>query len=110
MKDRILIEKELIPYTFDILLGDELFTLDVNYNKTADLFTVALLQEDEVICAGEPLVYGVPLFQDVYSAGKFPAITITPLDEANTTDRITYENMNDTVFLCIEDEGEEDDE
>lgn len=108
MKDRILIEQNLIPYRFSILLGDEPFDLDVNYNKYADMFTVALYKEEELICAGEPLVYGVPLFQDVFMPNKYPAVTIAPLDESGEANRVTKANLGDTVFLCIEDEGDGD--
>ena len=38
MKDRIIINKNLIPYTFEILLGDIWYEIEVNYNETADLF------------------------------------------------------------------------
>ena len=107
MKDRILIEKNLIPYRFSILLGDELFDLDVNYNRYADMFTVALYKGDELICAGEPIVYGVPLFKDVFMP-NYPAITIIPIDESGEANRVTKANLGDTVFLCIDDEGGSD--
>lgn len=32
------IEKENIPYQFDIELGADLFTLEVNYNERFDFF------------------------------------------------------------------------
>ena len=110
MRDRIPIELDLIPYSFEILLGDELFTLDINYNETADMFTAALYKEGALVCAGEPFVYGVPLFQDVYMARKYPAITIVPLAESGEENRVTKDNFGRTVFLCIEDEGDEIDE
>lgn len=107
MRDRIPIKQDLIPYSFEILLGDELFEIEVNYNKIADLFTVALRKDDVLVCAGEPLIYGVPLFQDVYMTRKHPSITIVPLDESGEENRVTKSNLGDTVFLCIEDEGDE---
>lgn len=105
MRNRMEIEKENIPYSFDILLGEEEFELEFNYNEAADLFTVTLKKEDEVLVYDEPIIYGVPLFTDCYDA-SFPVLTIVPLDESGETDQVTYENFNKTVFLVIDEEGE----
>lgn len=105
MRDYIEINKEMIPYQFNILLADNWFELYVNYNKTADLFTVSLYKNDELICT-EPLVFGMPLFQDVYQPEKFPSIILVP-HGANETD-ITYDNLGETVFLTVDDEGDVD--
>lgn len=105
MRDRIEIEKENIPYSFDILLGEEEYELEINYNESANLFTVTLKKEDEVLVYNEPIIYGVPLFTDCYDKA-FPALAIVPLDESGETDQVTYENFNETVFLVIDEEGE----
>ena len=106
MRDYIEIDKQLVPYQFNILLADEPFELYVNHNKTADLFTVSLYKNDELICT-EPVILGAPLFRDVYQPGKFPAVTIEPYG-ANE-DAVTYENLGETVFLTIDDEGDGED-
>lgn len=106
MRDRIDINKDLIPYSFDILLGDESFELAINYNESADLFTVMLSKDDVIMCNAEPIVYGVPLFIDIYEEEGYPAIDIIPLDESGHEDIVTYENFNKTVFLTIDNEGE----
>ena len=106
MRDFIEIKKELVPYSFNILLADEWFELSVDYNKTADMFTVAVYKEDEHICT-EPLVLGVPLFKDTYKQG-FPAVTLVPYDPSGTEKRVTYENLGEKVFLTIDDEGDEE--
>lgn len=103
MRSRIEIEKENIPYSFDILLGEETFELELDYNELADLFTITLLKNDEVLVYDEPIVYGIPLFSDCYD-DSFPALTIVPLDESGETDVITFHNFNETVFLTIEEE------
>ena len=105
MRDHIEINKEMIPYQFNILLADNWFEIYVNYNKTADLFTVSLYKDDELICT-EPLVFWMPLFQDIYQPEKFPAIILVPYG-ANETE-ITYENLGETVFLTVDDEGDDD--
>lgn len=109
-KDRLLITKDLIPYAFNILLADELFTLTVNYNEKHDLFTVALEKGEEMLCEGEPIIYGCPLFKDIYVAGKFPCIDIIPLDESGDQKTVTFKNFNETVFLTVDNMGGEDDE
>lgn len=109
-RDRILITKELIPYEFNILLAEELFTIEVSYNEKHDFFTVRLSKDGEVICEGEPIVYGMPLFKDMYIAGKYPAIDIVPLDESGNQNTVTFENLGETVFLTIDNAGDEEDE
>lgn len=108
-KDRILITKEMIPYFFNILLADELFTITVNYNEKYDLFTITLEKDDEVICYGEPIIYGVPLFKDIYEAGKYPSIDIIPIDESGVQNSVTFENFNEIVFLNVDNYEEMED-
>lgn len=104
-KDRILITKKLVPYTFKISLGCEYFTLTINYNETHDFFTVALEKDGEKICEGEPIVYGFPLFRDVYISDRYPCLDIIPLDESGEKNTVTFENFNETVFLTIDNQG-----
>ena len=104
MRDIIEIEKELLPYNFDIVLAGEKFNMAIDYNKAADLFTCTLSKNGEVVVYNEPLVYGVELFADVYRADYFPAISIVPLDEAGNENTITYDNFGKTVFLTIDDQ------
>ena len=106
MRDYIEINKELVPYRFNILLADGWFELSVNYNKTADMFTVALYKDDELICS-EPLVLGVPMFQDVYQPERFPAVMLVPYDPAGDAKAVTRKNIGESVFLTIDDEGDE---
>lgn len=107
MRDYIHIEKEMIPYSFNILLADEWFALSIDYNETADMFTLALYKDNELI-ATEPLILDVPLFADVYRKG-FPAVTLVPQDPSGTVDEITYSNLGENVYLTIDDEGDDDD-
>lgn len=103
MTDRIEINKDLIPYSFDILLAGETFNIRVDYNQTADMFTLALRKDDELVCAGEPIIYGKPLWEDVFTNGKYPALNIIPIDESGEMNSVTFDNLNRTVFLLIDD-------
>ena len=108
MAEMLHIEKDLIPYSFEILLADDLFELHINYNATAGLFTVDLYKDRELVCAGEPIVYGVRLWKDVYKADKFPALDIIPIDPSGESNTVTYDNLSDTVLLLIDNSGEGD--
>lgn len=111
--DIISINKNLIPYDFEILLSGEMFKISVSYNEAADLFILGLSKlnentaEYEEICAGEPIIYGVPLWQDVFVSGKYPALTIIPLDESGSVSAITYDGLGTTTFLTIDNGGDE---
>jgi len=105
MRDRILIQKDLIPYNFNIVLGAEMFEIEVDYNETADLFTITLYKDEQMIVT-EPIIYNVPLFQDVYMVGRYPVLTIVPCDESKQATAVSWENFNETVFLCVDNEGE----
>ena len=107
MRDRIEITKELIPYTFEISLADEIFTITVNYNAYADMFTFSLEKDGETVCAGEPRIYGIPLWKDVFVCGKYPEVEIIPIDESGNMSSVTFENLNETVFLTIDNAGDE---
>lgn len=102
MRDRIIVKKEQIPYGFFIVLGKEKFNLRFSYNQSADLFTVSLYREGNLLCANEPLIYGVPLFQDVYRSGDFPAVNIVPWDESGEEKMVTWNNFGERVFLTLD--------
>ena len=110
MRDIIEIEKELIPYNFDIVLAGEEFNIEIMYNESADLFTATLSKDDEVLVYNEPIIYGVELFCDVYKSDSFPMISIVPLDESGNENTVTYDNFNKTVFLTIDDEPDDESE
>ncbi|NMB44741.1 MAG: hypothetical protein GX995_11525 [Clostridiales bacterium] len=100
------IDKDMIPYRFDITLEGETYTFQVNYNALKDFFTIDLLKNDEIIVLGEKLVYGKPLFLSAKHK-NVPKVNIIPLDISNRTDRVTFDNLNEDVFLyLIGDENE----
>lgn len=101
-RDKIIVDKSLLPCSFDILLADELFTLTVSYNKKHDFFTVALARDGETICEGEPIIYGFPLFADFYQADVYPGIDIVAIDESGQQDSVTLKTFGETVFLTVD--------
>lgn len=94
------ISKNLTPYRFEIVLGAEIFEFEVSYNADFDFFTVDLTKDGEVLVYGEKLVYGVPLFVDVFDQ-RYPVLQLVPLDDAGNETRVTYDNLDKTVFLQV---------
>ena len=45
MNEYIEIDKDEIPYSFEIELAGEVFEIEVNYNQTYDFFTVDLFKD-----------------------------------------------------------------
>lgn len=101
------IDKDLIPYNFDITLSEKVYNLAVVYNETIDRFFVNLKLGDEVLVQGEKLTYGTVLFDQISvdSAGildpRFPLEAITPYDLAKQETEVNFDNLNETVFLWI---------
>ncbi|MEK3727164.1 phage baseplate plug family protein [Lysinibacillus sp. FSL W8-0953] len=94
------IEKALIPYRFEMELGAELFLIEIRYNELHDYFSLDLQKDGEVLVCGEKLVYATPLFSEVFD-GRFPAPKIIPLDTSGKETRVSFENLNETVFLKL---------
>lgn len=97
------INKDIIPYTFDILLGNELFEFRIDYNNSCGFFTVSLSKNGVTLCSGEPLVLGVPLFGDLLTRGNFPKVKIVPIDESGESTTVTFDNLSRTVYLRVTD-------
>ena len=100
-RDTIIINKTLIPYNFDISLGSDVFNLRVDYNNVGGYFTIGLKKDGKTLCAGEPIVYGKRLFEDVWKP-SFPAIDIVPFDPSGSYNAVTYNNLCDGVLLIID--------
>lgn len=83
------------------MLAQELYEMRIDYNNTADLFTVSLSKDGVELCVGEPIVYGLPLFADLNTRKGFPQISITPTDESGENNAVTYDNLSNTVLLKI---------
>ncbi|MGM0806527.1 MAG: phage baseplate plug family protein [Bacillota bacterium] len=104
------INKEELPESFELDLGNETFTLSFAYNETGDFFTVSLYKLDvngrlSPLVIGEKLVLNRPLWSELSSL-ELPAPTLIPLDISNTEKRITWDNLGVSVFLYIDNEGE----
>ena len=94
------IQKNMAPYRFEILLGAEPFEIEVRYNADFDFFTLDIYKDGEALVYGEKLVYGVPLFTDVFDQ-RFPVLQLVPKDDAGLETRVGYSNLGETVFLQV---------
>lgn len=110
MRDYIEIDKNDLPYSYDIVLGAEEYRLTFKYNEECDLFTCTLSKDGAVLVYDEPIVYNVPLFQDVCDPETFPCVLIVPIDESGEENEVTFDNFGETVFLTIDNEGDEETE
>ena len=104
--DELVVNKSLLPYECSIQLAGEVFKLLFKYNATAGLFTVDLHKSGALLCAGEPIIYGVPLWQDVYNAETFPALDIVPIDPSGERNAVTFDNLSQTVLLIVDNGGD----
>lgn len=99
------IDKEQIPYRFEVELDGEVYTFEIHYNSECDFFTVDLYLNNEVIIYGEKLILNRPLFL-AYADKRIPKTQIIPRDTTGTEHRITYKNLGETVFLYVGEENE----
>lgn len=100
MDEYIDIDKNEIPYAFEMELAGEIFEFEVNYNQAHDFFTVDLFKDGGVLVIGEKLILNRPLFRNRIDI-DLPKVQIIPKDRADSANRITYENLNETVFLYV---------
>lgn len=106
MRDRLEVKKEQLPYRANVPLGAEVFGLEFHYNAAEDCFTVHLYKGEELLCAGEPLVYGRPLFANCQEVERFPVVRLVPWDESGEGHEVGYEALGASVFLTVEDMDE----
>lgn len=92
------IDKSEIPYSFEIELSGEIFEFEIHHNASFDFFTVDLFKNEIPLVIGEKIILNRPLFRNRVH-NNLPKVQIIPFDRAQKATRITYENLNETVFL-----------
>lgn len=99
------LEKEKVPYQFDITLDKQLYTLKLYYNLSFDFFTMDLIKGDTILVSQEKLVLKQFLFRDCYEDKdhnlnpNFPSGLFYVGTTDNTIKRVSYTNLADTVQL-----------
>lgn len=102
MKEIIPIDKESIPYSFDIDLSGVACTFMIDYNMYGDFFTMNLSIDDQEVEVGAKLTLGVEIFNTRPNALN-KVVKIVPLDITGKNTRITYENFSANVLLFVMD-------
>lgn len=97
-----------IPYTFSIRLGDRTFTLTIKYNAEGRFFTadLAIMATGEVLCYGDPILYGRPMFRSIETE-DYPIPVIIPFCLTGNINEITLENFGTDVQLYLHERREE---
>lgn len=94
------IDKDLIPYEFEIAIEGTTYKVKVNYNSIGDFFSLDLFKGKQTLILGEKIVYGKPLFLTTLYK-DVPSISIIPYDLSKESKEITFENFNEQVFLFL---------
>lgn len=94
------IEKEKVPYEFEMEIDKEIFQFEILYNLYGDYFTCNLYKNHELVIAGEKIVLHQPLF-DGYEHLDIPQIIVIPYDTTDSALRVNYENLSEDVFLYV---------
>lgn len=100
------IDKEAIPYEFEMDIANEEFTFVIDYNGRFDYFTMDLYKNDVLIIKSEKIVYGRALFWSYPDESLIPQHPIIPFDEAGKETRVGWDQLEETVFLFIGDPDE----
>jgi len=104
------LDPEEVPVVFDISLAEEEFTMGINYNETFDFYTCDLWDaEGEPIVLGEKMVLNQPLFESLVDE-RLPGPSLVPYDESGQASEVSKANFYKTVFLTIDDLGDDNDE
>ena len=97
----IQIDKDSIPYTFEIDIDGTEFGMAIRYNERFDFFTVDLTKDGETVILGEKMIYGQLLFASYPDESKIPGLPIIPYDEAGKETRVGWDQLENTVFLFV---------
>lgn len=103
----IKIEKDNIPYSFEVLLN-ETYRLYFKWNELADQIVVDLHDvDDNPIFIGETMVYNQPLWWSVMEDIKgnlrqgFPDNYLIPRSVDGVERDVNFENLQDKIVLTV---------
>lgn len=95
------IDLTAIPYRFSVRLAGVTFILELHHNAEGDYFTVDLFdREGALLAAGEPLVYGNPLWSAVADE-RFPTVALIPWDLSGQATTVNRETLGRSVLLYL---------
>lgn len=93
------INRDDIPYRFDIELAGVVFTFEIDYNVAYDFFAMDVYLGEDPIVLGQKLVLNRSLFAEVVDTRIPDGLDIIP--RSNTEQRISWDNFGDKVQLEV---------
>lgn len=102
------IDTSKVPYTFSIKLDDRTYTMTIKYNDAGGFFTIdlAVTSTGTVLCYGNPIRYGRPMFSGIEDA-EYPIPVIIPYCLTGETDEVTFDNLGSAVQLYLHERSTE---
>jgi len=106
------IDKESIPYDFDLELSGRVYNFTINYNYLFDYFTVDLKLDKKILIQGEKLILNEILFRECYEDKEhnldeeFPSEILMPIASSNDIDRVSYNNLGTDIQLYYAERSE----
>lgn len=90
------------PYSFSIKLDDRTYTMTLKYNDEGAFFTLdlAITMTGEVLCYGDPIRYGRPMFGSIEDS-RFPMPVIIPYCLSGEANVVTFDNLGKEVQLYL---------
>ena len=98
----IQIDVSKVPYSFSVKLADRTYTFTVKYNAQGAFFTIdlAITATGEVLCYGDPVRYGRPMFTAIEDV-RYPLPVIIPYCLTGGAEDVTFENFGKEVQLYL---------
>ena len=101
------INKELIPYSFSLLLSEREYDFSIFYNRYVDSFTMSLALNGQKLVSEEKINLAIPLFEAIShdsfnnrNENFFDEILVA-YDLSFRATKINYENFYSSVFIYI---------
>lgn len=99
------LDKERIPYGYEITFDDVVYEFFWTYNSQHDYFSVQLSQSDIILASAEKISLNIPMFEAMNydTQGNrnlaYPKKLFLPVDISNLEKRITYGNFYKNIFI-----------
>lgn len=100
--DSLQINVEEIPYKQLVVIADEEFNIQFRYNEMSDTMEVDLLDtQDQIIHAGETMIYDTPLWYAFQGQEKYPKRLIVPTSIDGLERPVNLVTLGSSVVLVV---------
>lgn len=107
MAEIININKNLIPYSFEIILGGITHKLSIDYNNGGDFFAIDLSNQFGNLVHGEKILLNQVIFQAQYEDEnlnldpRFPRELLIALANNSSVDKASWDHLGSDVFIYV---------